>query len=220
MPHHSAPGVVAVFAKPWRLGAVKTRLAAGIGAEAAAALAQAFFEDTWRSVQSLEGVRLVLAGTAEGGGAYGLPGAELWPQGDGDLGARMERVARRALEVAPWFIALGADSPGLPMRLVGEARASLERCDAVLGPAEDGGYYLLGLRRLDRGLLEGLSWSAPSTYAATAERLSLRGYTFAAVEPWFDVDEPGDLRRLAAALASGAAVAPRTAAALAALGLP
>lgn len=214
-----APGIIAVFAKPPRPGAVKTRLAASVGDEAAAALARAFLEDTWRSLQSLAGARLVLAGTASESADYGLSSAELWPQGDGDLGARMERIARRALEVAPWFIALGTDSPGLPTRILDAARAFLERCDAVLGPAADGGYYLLGLRRAEPGLLAGLPWSAPTTYAATAERLSQRGYTAAAVEPWFDVDEMDDLRRLGAALASGALAAPRTAAAMKALGL-
>ncbi len=213
------PGVIAVFAKPPIPGAVKTRLAASIGATAAAALAQAFFEDTWSALGRLSGVRLVLAATEPSLDAYGLSEGEVWLQGEGDLGARMERIALRALLVAPWFLALGADSPGLPGSVIEAARAALVHHDAVLGPADDGGYYLLGLRRVEPGLLEGLPWSAPDTFAATSARLSERGYSYATVQPWFDVDELGGLRRLAAELASEAVVAPRTAAALASLGL-
>ena len=214
-----SPGIIAVFAKPPQPGWVKTRLAASIGSVAAAALARAFFEDTWASLGRLPHVRLVLAATVPQLGAYGLEAGELWGQGEGDLGARMERIAIRALSVAPWFLALGTDSPGLPSSFVEAARASLAHHDAVLGPAADGGYYLLGLRRVEPGLLEGLPWSASDTFWATAERLRGRGYSCATVEPWFDVDEVGDLSRLSAALAREPLSAPRTAAALAALGL-
>jgi uncharacterized protein len=215
----SSRGIVAVFAKPSIPGMVKTRLAAAIGPHAAARLSRAFFEDTWTSLQPLPGVRLVLAGTAPELGAYGLEAGELWAQGDGDLGARMERVALRALAEAPWFLAVGTDSPGRPESGIMEARDALTRHDAVLGPADDGGYYLLGLRRTEPGLLAGLPWSAPDTLAATRARLESRGYSVASTAQWFDVDEPKDLLRLKEALARGAVTARRTAAVIAALHL-
>lgn len=212
-------GIVAVFAKPPLPGVAKTRLAAALGVSAAAVLARAFFEDTWAALERLRGVRLVLAATSPELDVYGLEQAELWLQGEGDLGARMERVARRALELAPWVLLVGTDSPGLPPRALELARDALVEHDAVLGPAADGGYYLLGLRRAEPGLLEGLPWSAADTLVATAARLETRGYSTALGLPWFDVDEPGDLPRLSLELARPDAVAPRTAAALAALGL-
>ena len=90
--------------------------------------------------------------------------------------------------------------------------------DAALGPAEDGGFYLLALRRCPPGLLEGLPWSAGDTCARTLARLRERGLHPELLEPWFDVDRPDDLVRLRAAIASGEVVAPRSAAALGRLG--
>jgi hypothetical protein len=215
----AAPGVIAVFAKPPLAGLVKTRLAATIGSESAATLAQAFFADTWAALSRLSGARLVLAATVAERGAYGLDEGELWLQGEGDLGQRMERIAQRALSAAPWFLALGTDSPGLPAWIVEAAWASLTHHDAVLGPAVDGGFYLLGLRRVEPGLLSELPWSVPSTFAATAARLRARGYSFDTAASWFDVDEVGDLSRLTEAIAQRHLEAPCTVAALASLGL-
>jgi len=91
--------------------------------------------------------------------------------------------------------------------------------DAVLGPSDDGGYYLLGLRRTVPGLLEGLTWSAPTTFEATKARLTSRGFSVATIQRWFDVDERLDLERLSSAIHLGKLNAPRTAEALAMLGL-
>lgn len=215
-----SPGIIAVFAKPPRAGEVKTRLAAALGANVAALLARAFFSDTWAALGQVAGARRVLASTADELGAFGLREAELWLQGDGDLGARMERIAVRALAEAPWFIALGADSPGLPLAALDAARAAFVRHDAALGPADDGGYYLLGLRRVEPGLLAGLPWSAPNTLEATRERLAARGYSQATLQPWFDVDALADLDHLKRALDAGEVHAPRTAELLATLRLP
>lgn len=198
---------------------MKTRLAATVGDAAAAELARAFFDDVWEGVGRLTNARRVLASTSSELERFGLAAAEVWLQGEGDLGARMERVARRALESAPWFIAVGADSPGLPLAALEAASAALLRYDAVLGPASDGGYYLLGLRRLEPGLLAGLPWSTSETFAATAARLAERGLSVATTQEWFDVDGAEDLERLRAELARGAIRAPRTASALAKLKL-
>lgn len=216
---HQAPGVIAVFAKPPRPGEVKTRLAATVGDSAAAELARAFFDDVWEGVGRLTNARRVLASTSPELERFGLAAAEVWLQGEGDLGERMERVARRALESAPWFIAVGSDSPGLPLAALEAASAALLRSDAVLGPASDGGYYLLGLRRLEPGLLANLPWSTSGTLAATRARLVERGFSVATTQEWFDVDDAEDLERLRAELARGTLRAPRTATALARLKL-
>jgi rSAM/selenodomain-associated transferase 1 len=212
-------GIVAVFAKPPRPGEVKTRLGAVLGHDAAARLAQAFFEDTWRDLQGVAEVRRVIASTTDEPEAFGVTSVELWLQGEGDLGARIERIAARALEQAPWFIALGADSPGLPHARLEAARAALVRHDAVLGPAQDGGYYLLGLKKIVPGLFTNLPWSTPTTLEATRARLLERGFSVAKIGQWFDVDEASDLERLRSELANGTLHAPRTAEALATLPL-
>lgn len=207
-------GIIAVFAKPPRAGEVKTRLGATVGPAAAAELARAFFGDVWEGVGRLSGARRVLASPSNELECFGLTEAELWLQGEGDLGERMERVAKRALESAPWFIAVGADSPGLPLAALEAAKEALLRYDAVLGPASDGGYYLLGLKRVERGLLAGLPWSTPQTCEATMARLVTRGLSVATTQHWFDVDDEKGLARLRTELAQGTLHAPRTAAVL------
>ncbi len=216
---HEEPGVVAVFAKPPRSGEVKTRLAAALGPGVAATMARAFFDDTWRSLGELPRARRVLASTSDDLAPFGLSEAEVWPQGDGDLGARLERIASRALAASPWILEVGSDSPGLPLSALEEAREALSRHDAVLGPAEDGGFYVIGFRRVEAGLLRGLPWSAPTTFAETRARLLERGLTVATIRRWFDVDDVEGLRRLSRSLHAGTLLAPSTASALKSLRL-
>lgn len=207
-------GIVCVFAKPPVAGEVKTRLAAKLGAPRAAALARAFFDDTWARLSAVPSVRVVLASTRDDSAAFGLEGLELWLQGEGDLGARLERVMQRALKIAPWVIAVGADSPAMPRTTLANAIACLATHDAVLGPVADGGYCLIGLRSLHPGLLSGLPWSTPQTSSATLERLTSRGLKVALLPLGFDVDEVEDLSRLRDVLAMDPTLAPRTAALL------
>ena len=157
---------------------MKTRLASTLGDDRAAALATAFLRDTWELVNSLPWGRPVLATTdlAWGEHASDLGASEVWSQGEGDLGARLEHVMRRALATGPAALAVGTDSPGLPVRALEGARAAVEAGAAVLGPAEDGGYYLLGLPRCPAGLLADLPWSVPETRVRTEERLRASGF--------------------------------------------
>ncbi|MCA9599782.1 MAG: TIGR04282 family arsenosugar biosynthesis glycosyltransferase [Myxococcales bacterium] len=185
--------MILVFAKEPAPGTVKTRLAQRIGPERAAELAVAFLRDTWELVASMPGLSPVLVLD----GATPFP-AEVWPQGDGDLGARMERALRRGIEAAGFAIAIGTDLPGLPAARLRQAADALQsgRAASVLGPAEDGGFYLIGLSRCPPGALSGLPWSTPSTCEATEARLTELGMPPLRLEQWFDVDEAKDLERV------------------------
>jgi len=202
-------GILCVFAKPPRPGEVKTRLAEEIGSESAATLARAFFLDVWSVATSCPWSRAVLATTdveaAEWAGV-----APIWPQGGGDLGDRLERMLQRALRSVPFAVAIGTDSPGLPRRLLEDARRALTTVDAVIGPCDDGGFYLLGMRRCPPGLLADLPWSAADTFARTFARLREHGLTVVVLPPWFDVDTASDLPRLRALLSRGDIEAPET----------
>lgn len=204
---------ICVLAKAPVPGMVKTRLAATIGPAAAAALAQAFLADTLELAAGVRHARVVLALAGELAGPL-PPGVERWPQGEGDLGERLERCLARALKDSPAAVAIGTDSPGLPPEQIAAALAELERMPAVLGPAEDGGFYLLGLRRCPPGLLAGLPWSREDTAARTEARLRSCGLEVAKLKAWFDVDTPADLERLQRLLVLEPARAPHTAAAL------
>lgn len=199
---------VCVFAKPPLPGQVKTRLGQTQGARRAAALAGAFIRDTLTGLARVPWATPVVATTGPLDGV--VAGVPQWLQGDGDLGARLERVFARALGGADRAYALGADSPGLPPAFLDEADRRLRHADAVLGPADDGGFYLLGLRRCPPGLLRDLPWSAPTTRAAVEARLTSAGLRVAHAPSWFDVDDEPGLRRLAAMVRARRADAPAT----------
>ena len=204
-------GAICIFAKPPELGRVKTRLAPALGEHGAAELARAFLVDTCSTARALPWASSIIATT----GAFDEAlAAELalpeWPQGEGDLGARLETVLRRALAAHPIALAIGADSPGLPPQLLDDARDALASADAAIGPTEDGGFYVLALRRCPDGLLSDLPWSRTDTFARTLERLLSRGLSVRVLAPWFDVDRPDDLVRLRALLERGEIVAPAT----------
>lgn len=215
---NSPRGTLCVFAKAPQQGQVKTRLARSLGEPAAAELACAFLVDTWQLATRVGAARTVLAVSGEQQALPALqPAPEMWAQGDGDLGERMERALSRALaEGARWAIVLGADLPGLPASRLAQAVAALERgAPAVLGPAEDGGFYLLGLSRCPPGLLAGLPWSAAAMRHRTLQRLAGRGLEPELIDGWYDIDEPPDLERLRRDMATGRVRAPDTARVLA-----
>lgn len=203
---------IVVFARAPEPGKVKTRLGGAVGPQGAAVLARAFLRDTWSALCTVGWARPVVATTASLGEDFA--GVEVWDQGGGDLGDRIERMFRRALAQAPTALAIGADTPGLPRALLDEARRALATADAVLGPCDDGGFYLIGLGRCPPGLLAGLSWSRSDTCQRVRERLESRGMTVAVLPRWFDVDRPGDLDRLERLIHLGRIDAPATAAAL------
>ena len=117
-----------------------------------------------------------------------------WPQGEGDLGDRMGRIFRRAPK-GPVVI-IGADIPGITPALIGRAFAALGRHDAVFGPAPDGGYWLIGLKRDARpvpsGIFDGVRWSSATALEDT--RASLGTAKIALIDTLCDVDRADDLR--------------------------
>ena len=201
---------ICVFAKAAVPGRVKTRLAPLLGTRFAAELAKAFLQDTWASVSDLSWAKPVLASTEKATLDF-LPGPiETWLQGEGDLGARLENTSRHALCQHPYVIAIGADSPGLPAKYLEQAREALHLADAVIGPSEDGGFYLLGLRKCPAGLLYGIPWSAPTTCLETIAKLQDAGLSVHVLDNWFDVDTAQDLEKLNALITAKRIEAPKT----------
>ena len=114
-----------------------------------------------------------------------------------DLGERLERAFRRLLAAHSAAVVIGTDSPLLPARVVREALGELRTCDAVLGPCPDGGFYLIGLRCLPRGLFRGVRWSSRFAFRDVLGSLSSRGLIASVLSPLADVDRPADLLGLA-----------------------
>lgn len=205
-------GRICIFAKPPVPTRVKTRLAAVVGPQVASAFAAAFLEDTVASMGQLEAT-LVLATTEPDGPFPPLAGRlPRWPQGDGDLGPRLARIFRRALDDAPWAIAVGADSPGMPAAILSDAvRALRSGARSVMVGALDGGFCLLGLADDPPGLFDAVPWSGPEAAQVMLARLTDLGLRPEILAPWFDVDEHADLLRLERLLTSARASAPATA---------
>jgi len=180
-----------VFAKPTVPGVSKTRLAMGTGPELAARLAAAFLLDTFRSLDSVAGLEPVLA-TTDLGFDFGVSARRV-EQGSGDLGAKLERVLSAGIAEAGAAMAVGADSPGMPMARVRECIDALKTHDAAFVPSEDGGFVVMAVRRLPTGVLSGIGWSSENTRSEVISALTDAGMSVVCVESWFDIDEPEDL---------------------------
>jgi hypothetical protein len=180
---------------------VKTRLAATIGPEAAADLYRALVEHVLEATTPRPGdyERLVFfdpPGALEEMRAW-LPGLRLLPQGSGDLGERMADAFARAFARGASRVAIvGTDAPSVSREAVTEALAALGGADAVLGPAEDGGYYLLALRGPRPELFAGIAWSTATVAAETRARASASGLTVRELPALRDLDTLEDLHGL------------------------
>lgn len=192
-------------------GHVKTRLARFLGPFRAAELASAMLCDVWSVAQNVTGVIPVLAAAESGPFPIDVPKERIWLQPPGDLGCRIEAILQRGLEAGPAAIALGADSPLLTPSHIEDALEILKTNDAVLGPSEDGGFYLLGVRDCTPGLLAHISWSCEETRRQTEHRLQKHGMRVGFIGSLFDVDTIVELEQLRKELAHlPSEIAPQT----------
>lgn len=193
--------MVLVFVRAPEAGRVKTRLAAAIGDDAALRVYRRLAEHTLAEVQALaaEGVEVRVHYTPAGAGAavreWLGKGPVYLPQAEsGDLGARMrDAFARAFADGAERVVIVGSDLPELTAALLRRAFAALDAHPAVLGPARDGGYYLLGLRGMVDGIFSSVPWSTPDVLAVTLERFRAAAVAPAILEELADVDEMEDL---------------------------
>ncbi len=188
---------VLLFAKAPRPGLVKTRLARAIGEVGAVRVYRHLVHQTVREA-SATGARVVLCYAPEDGRpeleALAAPHRlEFVHQGSGDLGARMERMLHAALDHGGPALVVGTDIAALNREILIRAFQALDEVDLVLGPALDGGYYLLGLKRPAPALFRGMTWSTPQVLSRTRERAQDEGLAVMELEPLRDVDTAADL---------------------------
>lgn len=181
---------IALFAKYPRAGEAKTRLAPLLGAEGAAGVHRKLVERTLATMRA-SGLPFVVyyAGAPQAEFADWLgEDVPLVAQGEGDLGARLARVAAPA-------ILLGADIPGLQAEHLTAAAAALEEVPVVIGPASDGGYYLLGFTQDLPFLWPDMPWGSEVVRAKTEVRLADRNIPFRLLGELDDCDRPEDLQQ-------------------------
>lgn len=195
---------IAILAKAPVAGLAKTRLAPALGAQGAATLAARMLDHAVvQAVAAALGPVTVWATPDTTHPAFvrlqQQHGVALAVQGGGDIGQRMAAVFAASLaEQGIPLLLMGSDLPGLNAAVLQQAAAALATHDAVLVPALDGGYGLIGLHRPAPKLFEGLAWSTPAVLAQTRQRMAAAGLRHAELPALADIDEPADLARLPA----------------------
>lgn len=185
---------LAVIAKAPVAGRSKTRLTPPCTPAQAACLAAAALADTLRAVAATPATRRIVVLDGEPG-SWLPPGLELLPQrGDG----LAERLAAAFADIGAPALVIGMDTPQVTPRLLTRAIAQLQRADAVLGPAPDGGYWAIGLRRADAAVFDGVPMSAATTGAVQRARLRALGLTIDELPALRDVDDIADAYAIAA----------------------
>ena len=190
-----------VFARAPVPGAVKTRMIPVLGASGAAALYARMLERTLKTActAAIAPVELWCAPDS-GDPAFATAktrwGVALHDQTQGDLGERMHQALGAALNGRQKAVLVGCDCPALSAAALDAAFAALDDHDVVLGPAEDGGYVLIGVRRLSPVLFEGIAWGGDRVLRQTRSRLVALGWRWHELPMLWDVDRPEDLARL------------------------
>ena len=198
---HFPDARILLFAKAPQPGRVKTRLIPALGAGGAATLYRELLVATLGRIAGAGLAPLECCCAPDPRHPLFLQlqrrhGLELSRQQGCDLGGRMEHAACIALQRARMVVLIGGDCPGLDAAYVERALAALRAgADAVIGPAEDGGYVLLGLSRIDGHLFRGMPWGSDRVLDETRQRLRRLDWRWRELEPLWDLDRPRDLAR-------------------------
>jgi hypothetical protein len=194
--------ILIVVAKRPTAGQTKTRLTPALAPEQAAALFECFLLDTLALMRQVPGVQHEIAYLPEHERAYFAslaPDFGLHLQQGPDLGARLDEALQHYLAAGSrGVVIMDSDSPTLPSACLSQAFTALESgADVVLGPCDDGGYYLIGLRRPAPRLLREVHMSTPDVTQETLALAAAEGLKVSLLPTWYDIDEISSLQRLA-----------------------
>ena len=201
-----------IFTRYPQAGAVKTRLIPALGKAGAAEMHRAMTERTVQTARRFAAsapMAISLWVAAQAQDADPLGPMRLWLgegltyclQPEGDLGQRMAHAIGQALDQGDRrVVTIGTDCPGLDLPILHQAFQALTDHDLVLGPATDGGYYLIGLGRAIPDLFSGIAWGTDTVLATTQAIAAQRHLSVALLPPLTDVDRPEDLPAWDAAL--------------------
>lgn len=217
-PANVADRVLVVMAKAPRAGRVKTRLSGAYAAAAIVELYRCLLDDTLALALSIPDTHVAVMAPAEDVGELAAvlpPGVRVVAQHGRGLAAALTSVFVMFSTARPRpVVAFNSDSPHLPRRALENAFAALLTHDLVVGPTDDGGYYLVGATSPHPGLFDPVPMGTASACDSLLANARAQRLTSALTQEWFDVDVAGDLRRLAETLGRDPAASPRTAALL------
>lgn len=196
MTQPSAEGALIVFLRSPRKGKVKTRLAESVGPDKAFDIYQKLVRHTLIIIKPLSRpIYFFIEGD--------LPApfdrfasALYYLQSEGDLGQRMQEAFAIALEKYTKVVIIGSDCPGLTQSIIEQAFNVLDKEDIVIGPSTDGGYYLLGCKKMNPELWTGITWSSSSVLQETIQRCISSRLTYSLLTELSDVDTEEDYRKL------------------------
>ena len=181
-------------------GEVKTRLVPPLTHSQACGLYGCFLRDIFAALPSLTDTDIWAAYapvTAQKEVRALVPGGfGIFAQEGADLGERMRNAFSRLFSQYEKVSMIGTDSPDLPVSLISDSFEKLDKADAVFGPAEDGGYYLIALKNPVDALFKGIKWGSSSVLADSLEKARQEGISTSLLDPWHDIDRPEDLKYL------------------------
>ncbi|MCP5407710.1 MAG: TIGR04282 family arsenosugar biosynthesis glycosyltransferase [Chromatiaceae bacterium] len=192
---------ILLFAKAPEAGRVKTRLIPVLGAEGAAGLYRRLLRSTILWIKDAEIAPLICCCAPGADHKEFLLlsrdiGLTMESQLGSDLGERMAHAASSRLVSGRTVVLIGGDCPALQPRHLLQTLTWLDGdCDAVIGPAEDGGYVLLGLKKCSPELFRGIAWGGDTVLEETRSRLQELRWQWRELEPLWDLDRPADLER-------------------------
>jgi rSAM/selenodomain-associated transferase 1 len=185
-----------IFAKSPESVNVKTRLASHLDEKERLKLYAALLDGTVEKLRDIPGADTLIsyAGDGEYFRKFGL---RMFPQSGGDLGRKMHIAIDKVLgEGYLKAVLVGVDIPGLSAEIIRRAFNLLEECDAVFGPASDGGYYLVGLKAPAEDIFTGIEWSTEATLKQTLAKAESAGLKVSFTDTLSDIDRPEDLEKL------------------------
>jgi uncharacterized protein len=189
-----------LFAKFPERGLVKSRLAAATSSEWAAEVADALIRDSVERFSTITSRRVLVYSPADHSSYFAEISRDRFaiaPQDEGDLGARLERfISAEFQQGADRVVVLGTDSPTVPLDFVERAFRELDRADVVLGPATDGGYYLVGCAQPTPAIFRNIPWGSHAVLKVTIDRLRETSSRLALLPPWYDIDTVEDWQAL------------------------
>ncbi len=198
------PNALIVVAKRPVPGQTKTRLTPPLSSDEAAQLYEGFLRDTLDLIRCTPNVRPILAYLPQDADDYFqtlAPDFDLLPQQGDGLGARLDNIFTYCLTHGHRrAVVMDSDSPTLPAEFLTRAFTALDAADVVLGPCDDGGYYLIGLKRPAPRLLREVQMSTPNVARDTLALAAEAGLTVSQLPTWYDVDTAAGLDRLCAEL--------------------
>ncbi|MCB9041633.1 MAG: TIGR04282 family arsenosugar biosynthesis glycosyltransferase [Lewinellaceae bacterium] len=185
-----------LFIRNPELGKVKTRLARGVGDEQALRIYEALLEHTRRQALVVDARRLLFySESINRNDEWREPDFEKYLQEGEGLGERMSHSFEIALQQARSALIVGSDIAQLSARIMEDAFRQLQTHDFVIGPAVDGGYYLLGMKAATPTLFEGIEWSTPTVFVETVAIIDGMGKTYALAPELSDIDYAEDWER-------------------------